>query len=232
MVSTVTPTSFQILPADLADRQPGTLTAMPEELSAEPTPETAADDDQRVFSGYGIASTVVALIAVTAAALAVLIWSGHRSDVAELGYQSRVLRAAADWTGVLVNMNKDTVDASMQKLHDGTVGQLNTDFESAVDPYRQVVQRLQSRTTGQVDSVAVEAIHHIPQGPDGAPPAPKPDPQPGLSSYASRTDTVLVVATSVSENVGGKPQTVRWNLRLDVSDVDGKLLISRLESIR
>jgi hypothetical protein len=232
MVSTVTPTSFQILLADLADRQPGTLTAMPEELSAEPTPKTAADDDQRVFSGYGIASTVVALIAVTAAALAVLIWSGHRSDVAELGYQSRVLRAAADWTGVLVNMNKDTVDASMQKLHDGTVGQLNTDFESAVDPYRQVVQRLQSRTTGQVDSVAVEAIHHIPQGPDGAPPAPKPDPQPGLSSYASRTDTVLVVATSVSENVGGKPQTVRWNLRLDVSDVDGKLLISRLESIR
>jgi len=25
---------------------------------------------------------------------------------------------------------------------------------------------------------------------------------------------------------------VRWNLRLDVSDVDGKLLISRLEPIR
>ena len=205
---------------------------MPEVLSAEPTPKTAAEEDQRVFSGYGLASTVLALIAVTAAALAVLIWSGHRSDVAELGYQSRVLRAAADWTGVLVNMNKDTVDASMQKLHDGTVGQLNTDFESAVDPYRQVVQRLQSRTTGQVDSVAVEAIHHNPQGSSGAPPAPKPDPQPGLGSYASRTDTVLVVATSVSENVGAKPQTVRWNLRLDVSDVDGKLLISRLESIR
>ena len=43
----------------------------------------------------------------------------------------------------------------------------------------------------------------------------------------------MVVATSVSENVGGaEPQTVRWNLRLDVSDVDGKLLISRLEPIR
>ena len=48
----------------------------------------------------------------------------------------------------------------------------------------------------------------------------------------TRTDTVLVVATSVSENVGGKPQTVRWNLRLDVSDVEGKLLISRLEPLR
>jgi hypothetical protein len=47
-----------------------------------------------------------------------------------------------------------------------------------------------------------------------------------------RTDTVLVVATSMSDNVAGKPQVVRWNLRMDVSDVDGKLLISRLEPLR
>jgi hypothetical protein len=52
------------------------------------------------------------------------------------------------------------------------------------------------------------------------------------ASIASRTDTVMVVATSVSENAGGKPQTVRWNLRLGVSDVDGKLMISWLGSIR
>ena len=45
--------------------------------------------------------------------------------------------------------------------------------------------------------------------------------------------TVMVVATSVSETTGtDKPQTVRWTLRLDVSDVDGKLPISRLEPIR
>ena len=42
----------------------------------------------------------------------------------------------------------------------------------------------------------------------------------------------MVVATSVSENAGTKPTTVRWNLRLGVSDVDGKLMISRLESLR
>jgi hypothetical protein len=42
----------------------------------------------------------------------------------------------------------------------------------------------------------------------------------------------MVVATSISDNIDGKPQTVRWNLRLDVSDVDGKLLISRLEQVR
>jgi len=43
---------------------------------------------------------------------------------------------------------------------------------------------------------------------------------------------VLVVATSVSQNAGTTPTTVRWNLRLGVSEVDGKLMISRLESIR
>ena len=49
------------------------------------------------------------------------------------------MQAAADWTSVLINMNKDNVDASLQKLHDGTVGQLNTEFESTVEPYKQVV---------------------------------------------------------------------------------------------
>jgi hypothetical protein len=41
-----------------------------------------------------------------------------------------------------------------------------------------------------------------------------------------RTPTIRAVAGAA------KPQTVRWTLRLDVSDVDGKLLISRLEPIR
>jgi hypothetical protein len=89
-----------------------------------------------------------------------------------------------------------------------------------------------------------------------APPAPSALP----SELALRTDTVLVVATSVSENAGtapapagasdgpvptgagpttadarpggAGPTTVRWNLRLGVSEVDGTLKISQLESLR
>jgi hypothetical protein len=49
---------------------------------------------------------------------------------------------------------------------------------------------------------------------------------------ASRTDTVLIVADSVSENAGEKPQTVHWNLRIGVSDVDGQLLVSHLDFLR
>ncbi|KUI30790.1 hypothetical protein AU195_05245 [Mycobacterium sp. IS-1496] len=201
----------------------------------EPTDEradVAESADDRVFTGFGVASAVLAALSVAAIVLAVMIWSGHREDSAERAYQTRVLQTAADWTSVLVNMNKDTVDASMQRLHENTIGDLNADFDSAVEPYRQLVQRLQTRTTGQVDSVSIESLHHPAPGPDGGPAlAPPPDPQ--LSAFAARTDTVLVVATSISENVGNRePQTVRWTLRLDVSDVDGKLMISRLEPIR
>jgi hypothetical protein len=140
------------------------------------------------------------------------------------------MQTAADWTSVLINMNKDSVEPDLGKLHEGTVGQLNADFDSTVEPYRKLVQTLKAKTTGQVDSVAVESIYHPQPGPNGAPP---PQGQPELEASAKRTDTVMVVATSISENAAGeKPQTVRWNLRLDVSDVDGKLLISRLEPIR
>ena len=191
----------------------------------EPTPDR---DDAPVLTRFGVASAVLGVIAVVAVALAALIWVRHDDHTDELEYRSRILAAAADWTSVLINMSRDTVDADMITLHEGTVGQLNADFEASVEPYRKLVQTLQSRTTGQIDSVAVETIHHAQPGTDGARP-----PQPELAESASRTDTVLVVATSVSENAGGEePRTVRWNLRLDVSEVDGKLLISRLEPIR
>ncbi|WP_024449570.1 hypothetical protein [Mycolicibacterium iranicum] len=179
-----------------------------------------------VFTGFGVASAVLGVVALIAVVLAAMVWSGHRDKTAELRYRTQVLQAAADWTGVLINMNKDTVDADMTKLHEGTVGQLNADFETSVEPFRRLVQTLQSTTTGQVDSVAIETIHHDQPGA-------QPPPEADLAGFSSRTDTVMVIATSLSENSGTEePQTVRWTLRLDVTDVDGKLLISRLEPIR
>jgi hypothetical protein len=202
---------------------------MSDELTEERAEQPAEQDDGRVFSGFGVASAVLGVLAVAAVVLAAIIWTGHHEADGERGYQTRVLQAAADWASVLINMNKDTVEADMARLHETTIGELNADFDAAVEPYRQLVQKLQTRTTGQIDSVSIESLHHpVPGGPALAPP---PDAQ--LSSLASRTDTVLVVATSVSENAGDQaPQTVRWTLRLDVSDVDGKLMISRLEPIR
>jgi len=186
------------------------------------------DVDGPAISGYGIGSAALGALCVAAIALGGAIWVTHRGDVDERGYRSRVMQAAVDWTGVLINMNTGNITASLQRLHDGTVGELNADFDSAMQPYQQVVQRLQSTSHGQVEAVAVEAVHH------------DLDAQPGTrrpaeqlpASVARRTESVMVVATSVSENAGGKPQTVHWNLRLGVSDVDGKLMISRLESIR
>lgn len=167
------------------------------------------------------------MVAVAAAVLAAMIWSGHRDEAGELAYRTRVLQTAAEWTGGLVNMNKDNVAGNLQKLRDGTVGQLNVEFDQTMEPFKAIVAKLQAQTVGQVESVSLESLRHQ-SGDRDKPPADQPE----LAAVASRTDTVLVVATSVSQNAGGKPQTVRWNLRLGVSDVDGKLLISRLETIR
>jgi hypothetical protein len=206
---------------------------MPDEEQAEPTDDhadeaTPDDSGGRVFSPYAFASAVLGALCVAAVALGVVIWTDHRDDVHERSYQSRAMQAAADWTGVLINMNTDNVKESLQRLHDGTVGQLNADFDSSIQPYQQVVERLQSRSRGEVEAVAFESVHH---DLDAQPGRPAPSEQ-LPASIARRTDTVMVVATSVSENAGGKPQTVHWNLRLGISDVDGKLMISRLESVR
>ncbi len=140
--------------------------------------------------------------------LAGLIWSHHRSDVDELRYRARVLQAAADWTSVLINMNKDTVEPDLHTLHDGTVGQLNADFEATVEPYRKLVQKLQSQTTGQVDSVAIESIHHEQPGADGSAPPPQPELSPVRVAHRHRDGGRDV---GQRERRRRKPQTVRWN---------------------
>lgn len=182
-----------------------------------------------MFSPYGIASTVLGVLSVAAVVFGFFLWSGHRADTAERRYLSRVMQTAADWTGVLINMNSGNVDASLQRLHDGTVGELNTDFDAAMQPYRQVVAKLQSKSAGRIDAVAVEAVH---RDLDTQPGVSRPVVTTKLPPFASRMDSVMLVATSVSENAGAKPQTVHWNLRLDVANVEGKLMISGLESIR
>jgi hypothetical protein len=98
-----------------------------------------------------------------------------------------------------------------------------------VQPYRQVVEKLQSQSSGRIEAVAIETVHH---DLDTQPGVARPVVPTKLPPFATRTDSVMLVATSVSENVGAKPQIVHWNLRLDVADVDGKLMISGLESIR
>jgi hypothetical protein len=182
-----------------------------------------------VFSGYGIASSFLGVFSVAAVLLGGFIWSSHRDEVGERVYLTRVMQAAADWTGVLINMNAGNVDASLQKLHDQTVGELNADFDAAVQPYRQVVAKLQTQSNGRIEAVAIETVH---RDVDTQPGSSRPVVTTKLPPFATRTDSVMVVATSVAENAGTKPQPVHWSLRLDVSDVDGTLKVSKLESIK
>ncbi len=227
-------------PDDSADSA-GDSTPEPEEDESEEDEseeEEAEDDDdddddeasgEGIFSSYGIASSVLAVLSIAAVVLGGLIWAAHRDDTGERVYLSRVMQSAAEWTGVLINMNAGNVAASLQKLHDGTVGDLNNDFDAAVQPYRQVVEKLQTQSNGQIEAVAIEAVH---RDLDSRPGDARPVVTTKLPPFATRTDSVMVIATSIAENAGAKPQTVHWNLRLDVSNVDGKLMISKLESIK
>jgi hypothetical protein len=197
--------------------------------------DVAVPDDPRtgrhpgVLSGFGIVSSILAVLAVVAIVAIAVMWSGHRAAESERADQARAMQAAADWTGLLINMNADNVEASMAQLRDGTVGELNSGFEAAIAPYRDVVKTLRSKTAGQVESVSIEELRNdLDTQPGQRPAAPAVLPP----DLAARTDTVLVVATSVSENAGNKPTTVRWNLRLGVSEVEGTVMISRLESLR
>ena len=135
---------------------------MPDAEVTDPDTTGAVADTPRtgpLLTGWGIAATVLAVVAVAATVLAGLIWSGHRAHDAELEHRTRVMQAAADWTGVLINMNAGNVESSLQRLQDGTVGELNAEFEAAMTPYRDVVQKLQSETRGQIEAVAYESVH-------------------------------------------------------------------------
>lgn len=198
----------------------------------EPSADAAASESEtrsgRTFSLYGVASALLGLVSVAAVVLGAITWWGHHREVDDRGYQNRVLRTAASWTGVLINLNATNVDAGMSRLRAKTAGQFNAEFETLMQPYRAGIQKIQSRNSGRIESAAIESVHHDLGAPaDGEPPPPLPPPPSG----ATRTDTVMLVATSIIENQG-KPETVRWNLQLNVSDVGGNLLISGLTSFR
>lgn len=191
--------------------------------------DTHEDDDRhRVLSAFGIASLVLGLICVGAIVLTTMIWSAHRERENDLADKAQAMQVAANWAGVLINMNKDNIDSSVAKLHQDTVGELNTELDKAIQPYTNLVKTLQAKTTGQINSVSVESYYRDLDRQPNSPPPHNPMP----SGVASRTDTVLIVATSVSENAGGKPQTVHWNLRVAVSKVDNQFLISDLDFLR
>lgn len=204
---------------------------MPDDEDSVPDTEDDEDDedDGRVISGYGIGSAVLALLSVAAIALGVLIWHAHREDKNELAYLSRVMQTAADWAGLLINMNTANLDASLQKLHDGTVGDLNTEFDGVMQYFRQVVQKLQANSIGEIDAVAIDTAH---RDLDTQPGRPRTVVTTKLPVLASRTDSVMVVATSISQKVDNKPVMVHWKLRLDVSKIEDKLMISKLETIK
>jgi hypothetical protein len=199
--------------------------AAPDGVEAAAAP--ADDDGRRMFSGYGVASAALGLVSVAAVVAGALIYFAHRHDEHQLSTQVRTAQAAVNWTGVLINMNKDNAQASLQTLRDGTIGELKNDFDAVMRPYRDAAATVPSASSGQIKSVSIESERHNADAPPPSPPT-----TPSDAGLVPGTDTVLITATSAGQPVGGQPQSTQWNLRIGVSDVGGKLLVSRLEPIR
>ena len=70
------------------------------------------------------------------------------------------MQAAADWTGVLINMNTDNIKASLQRLHDGTVGNSTPTSTRPSSPTGKWCSGCKSRSRGEVEAVAFESVHH------------------------------------------------------------------------
>jgi hypothetical protein len=164
------------------------------------------------FRGYGVATTVLGLVAVVAVVVTVVMWSQNRQARSELSDQGRVLRAAAEWVAVLVNPSEAAGPAAVDKLRDNTTGDLRRNFTTVMQPYLSAMQPLNAPITGEINSVSLESVHPPTAG------APSPD-------------TVLVVATTNGAEPHAALQTVRWYLRVGITNSGGRLLISNLDRL-
>lgn len=182
----------------------------------------------RAFSGYGAASTVLVLASVALLGLGLFLWSAYRDDVDKRAYNARVMTAAAEWTRTFISTTASDLDANFRRLREGTAGAFNADFDSELAPYRDVLHK-HLHSVGRIEAVALESPQSL-SGNDAAAQR-SASPVPAPPSQATRTDTVMVIAASVSQGDDPKPQRMSWNLLLDVSNVDGKLLISRMVTV-
>lgn len=190
------------------------------------------DDDcpaaNPMFSGYGIASTILVAASVALVVMGACVWSAHRADVSERRYEARIMISAAEWTRTLISTTGGDLDANFRHLRERTTGALNADFDAKLQPYRELLHK-HVHSVGRIEAVAIEPPQSRSENDaatrESAPPAPAPP------SQATRTDTVMVIAASVSQDGSPKPQRRPWNLLLDVSNVGGKPLISRMVAV-
>jgi len=187
----------------------------------------------RVFSGYGIASTILVLASVALIVLGLFLWSAYRRAANEHDYKARVMTAAAEWARTFISTTGGDLDANFRHLRERTTGALNADFDAELQPYREVLHK-HIHSVGRIEAVAIEPpqsrAEHDAATEKSASPAPA-SPAPAPPNQATRTDTVMVIAASVSQDGSPKPQRMPWNLLLDVSNVGGKLLISRMVTV-
>ncbi len=179
---------------------------------------------------HRIVSAAFGVVSLAAAVLAGAMWSAHAREQHTLKNQINAVQAAVHWTGAMINLNSGNLDTGLEQLRDDTAGDLKNSFDASMVPFRDALRMLRPHSHGHLKSVSIEHLHRDLGGPaDVAPPDPPGNPP---AAHAPPSATVLIVATSVGDDAHGTPETIEWNLRIGVTDVDGRSLVSQVEAIR
>ncbi|ASR04620.1 hypothetical protein FOV72_06875 [Gordonia rubripertincta] len=169
-----------------------------EELHAR---EVDAGLRRRVPRSRWILATLVAVVAVVLAGVAVVAWSGARNVPTDDDFE----RAAADRVAVLIA--PDHRDPSRaRKILAGATGTFYDEFAQSADSYSAFVQ-----ANGSVSKSSVDGT--------------------GVSARDGDSATVLVAATVVFDTAGetGEGQARRFRLRVLVAPDDGSLKLGAVQ---
>jgi Mce-associated membrane protein len=107
----------------------------------------------------------------------------------------------------LTTIDWQHADADVQRIVDSATGAFYDDFSNRSKPFINVVQQLNSKSTGTVTAAGLES--------------------------ASRDEARVLVAVSVKTSTGAAPQEElrAWRLRLTVTRVGNEVKVSKVEFV-
>lgn len=196
-----------------------------------PEPSSVIDDAvvthprERTSSSGGAA--ILGVVSIILALLWFALWTPPRGDTDEYAQRSRAVSFAAEWARLLIAMNPDDFNPRLWLARRGEFDRTGVDSDSVRPSASETGQLPPVNRAGRAEPTALELVDLDIEG----------DPIIWISATLKssrrrgriRIDVIQVIATTIS--VGFRPRTVQWKLLLDVSDVDGALLISRIRVI-
>ncbi|MFF0814173.1 hypothetical protein ACFYVR_03290 [Rhodococcus sp. NPDC003318] len=176
---------------------------------AGPDTVTAADETaaaRRRWPRITVSITAIAAVvalAVAAAQVAVT----HAQDRAREAHRADLVDAARTGVLALIDVHVDTADATLARLRDLSTGQFADELSDNESGLAAAIRDAKVDSSGRIDSAA-------------------------LAEEGGTSGVVLVAASGEVANAGSPDATARtYRLRVTLDEVDGSLLMSKVEFV-